>query len=78
MNVLKDETTAVQIAVGEQDLRRLQRLIERVIVQGSLSRQEEDEILSEVMEKTPPSVEKCQLYRELQERVWLAEVYLSS
>jgi hypothetical protein len=58
------------------DLRQLQRLIARATATGRLDRQDEAAITT-VLAQTPPySVEKCELFRQLQERVWQAELHL--
>jgi hypothetical protein len=69
-------TTALLKSSHQEHLQQLQQLIERSTASGRLDRQDEATILA-ALAKTPAySVEKCELFRQLQERVWQAELYL--
>lgn len=68
--------TATAIASHQDDLHQLQRLIERSTATGSLDRQDEAAILAALAKPPRYSIEKCELFRQLQERVWQAELHL--
>jgi hypothetical protein len=65
-------------AIEKSELKEFQRLIERATGTGWLTRQDEDVILAYLVKRTQYSREKCELFRQLQERVWQAELYLES
>jgi hypothetical protein len=58
------------------DLQRLQQLIERSTATGTLDRQAEAAIMAVLAQPPCYSIEKCGLFRQLQERVWQAELRL--
>lgn len=62
--------------IHTHDLNQLQQLIERSTSTGRLDRQDEDAILAALARAPRYSVEKCELFRQLQERVWQAELHL--
>lgn len=55
---------------------RVERLIAGAIAGGRLSRQQEDAILIAITIEHPPTAELCSLFRQLQERVWQADLLL--
>jgi hypothetical protein len=60
----------------QNDLRRLKQLIERSTATGTLDRQDEAAIMVVLAQPPCYSTEKCGLFRQLQERVWQAELRL--
>ncbi|HIK46562.1 MAG TPA: hypothetical protein IGR64_17050 [Leptolyngbyaceae cyanobacterium M65_K2018_010] len=59
-----------------EDLKNFQRLIDHLTADGRLARQDEDAIRAALVEGSAYSSEKCGLFRQLQERVWRAELHL--
>lgn len=68
--------TAAPTVSHRDDLRQLQRLIERSTATGILDRQDESAIWAALAKPPCYSIEKCELFRQLQERVWQAELRL--
>ncbi|QQE63539.1 hypothetical protein GFS31_02060 [Leptolyngbya sp. BL0902] len=62
----------------QQELSDFQHLIEHLTADGRLARQDEEAILSALVAGEAFSTAKCALFRQLQERVWQAELYLDS
>lgn len=60
----------------QQDLADFQRLIDQLTADGCLARWDEEAILSALVAGDAYSTAKCALFRQLQERVWRAELYL--
>jgi len=60
----------------QNDLHRLQQLIERSTATGTLDRQAEAAIMAVLAQPPCYSIAKCGLFRQLQERVWQAELHL--
>jgi hypothetical protein len=60
----------------QNDLQRLQQLIDRSTATGTLDRQAEAAIMAVLAQPPCYSIEKCGLFRQLQERVWQAELHL--
>ncbi|NMF82914.1 hypothetical protein [Nodosilinea sp. P-1105] len=58
------------------DLSRFQGIIDRATATGRLTRQDEDQILAALVNGRQPAPEKCALFRQMQERVWQAELHL--
>lgn len=61
-----------------QELADFQRLIDQLTADGRLARRDEEAILSALVAGEAFSTAKCALFRQLQERVWRAELYLDS
>ncbi len=59
-----------------QELQQLQRLIEQVTADGQLARWDQEVIVTALTDGSGYSSAKCGLFRQLQERVWRAELYL--
>ncbi|MBD2426794.1 hypothetical protein [Phormidium sp. FACHB-1136] len=62
----------------QQELSDFQHLIEHLTADGRLARRDEEAILSALVAGEGFSTAKCALFRQLQERVWRAELYLDS
>jgi hypothetical protein len=60
----------------QSELEAFRRLIERATVTGWLTRRDEDVILASLVKTSRYARQKCELFRQLQERVWQAELYL--
>jgi hypothetical protein len=60
----------------QHDLQKLEKLIERSTATGTLDRQAEAAIMAVLAQPPCYSTEKCGLFRQLQERVWQAELHL--
>jgi hypothetical protein len=60
------------------DLGDFQRLIEQATADGYLARWDAETILAAMVKGKAYSVAKCALFRQLQERVWRAEIYLDT
>ncbi|MEY3299700.1 MAG: hypothetical protein RLZZ597_2960 [Cyanobacteriota bacterium] len=61
-----------------QELSDFQRLIDHLTADGRLARRDEEAIFSALVAGESFSTAKCALFRQLQERVWRAELYLDS
>ena len=70
-----DATSAVTWS-HQNELQKLQLLIERSTATGTLDRQDEAAIMAVLAQPPRYSIEKCELFRQLQERVWQAELHL--
>lgn len=62
----------------QQELSDFQHLIEHLTADGRLARRDEEVILSALVAGESFSAAKCALFRQLQERVWQAELHLDS
>lgn len=62
--------------VMERELADFQHLIDHLTADGRLARRDGEVILSALVSGEPFSTAKCALFRQLQERVWRAEIYL--
>ena len=71
------KTAAIATATHQDDLQKLQQLIVRSTSTGILDRQDESAILAALAKPPRYSIEKCELFRQLQERVWQAELHLA-
>lgn len=60
------------------DLRAFQRLIDQATADGYLARWDAETILAAMIKGQAFSAAKCALFRQLQERVWRAEIYLDT
>lgn len=63
----------------DTEVSHFRRLIHQSTADGWLARQDEDRILAALIQGSADSThstEKCALFRQLQERVWRAELYL--
>ncbi|TVP61377.1 MAG: hypothetical protein EA342_21035 [Leptolyngbya sp. LCM1.Bin17] len=58
------------------DLSRFQGMIDRATATGRLTRQDEELIWAALVNGRQPAPEKCALFRQMQERVWQAELHL--
>ena len=68
--------TSAFTASHQNDLQKLHQLIERSTMTGTLDRQAEAAIMAVLAQPPRYSIEKCGLFRQLQERVWQAELRL--
>lgn len=60
----------------QRDISAFQRLIDQATANGYLARQDEEVILAALVRGEANRSAKCALFRQLQERVWRAELYL--
>jgi hypothetical protein len=60
------------------ELQDFQRLIEQLTADGQLARSDEEAIMAALVTGSAYASAKCALFRELQERVWRAELHLES
>ncbi|MFH7241828.1 MAG: hypothetical protein ACHWZW_03155 [Spirulina sp.] len=60
------------------DLWAFQRLIDQATADGYLARWDAEAILAAMVKGQAYSAAKCALFRQLQERVWRAEIYLDT
>ncbi|MEB3288402.1 MAG: hypothetical protein VKI82_00720 [Leptolyngbya sp.] len=60
----------------QRELADFQHLIDHLTADGRLARRDEEVILSALVAGESFSAGKCALFRQLQERVWRAEIYL--
>lgn len=60
----------------QRELTDFQSLIDHLTADGRLARRDEEVILSALVAGEPFSAGKCALFRQLQERVWRAEIFL--
>ncbi len=65
-----------QTLSAQDGLHQLQQLIARSTATGILDRQDEAAILAALAKPPRYSPEKCEVFRQLQERVWQAELHL--
>jgi hypothetical protein len=59
-----------------EEIQRFQQLIDQLTISGWLTRRDEEAILAALNDGLAFSSEKCAIFRQLQERVWRAEVHL--
>jgi hypothetical protein len=62
----------------QRELSAFKHLIDHLTADGRLARRDEEAILSALVAGEAFSTAKCALFRQLQERVWRAELYLDS
>ena len=60
----------------QRDVSAFQHLIDQVTADGYLARQDGEVILSALVRGEGICSAKCALFRQLQERIWRAELYL--
>lgn len=68
--------TSATTASYESDIRRLQQLIDRSTSTGFIDREDEAAIMAALARPPRYSIEKCELFRQLQERIWQGELHL--
>jgi hypothetical protein len=76
MNVQQTSPRCLDPQLESVQFKRIQRLIEQSVANGSLSRTQDDDILTAITTSPQPSANLCGLFRDLQERVWQGEVIL--
>lgn len=76
MNIQQTPPYGLDPQLESVQFKRIQRLIEQSVANGSLSRTQDDDILTAITTSPQPSANLCGLFRDLQERVWQGEVIL--
>ncbi len=56
----------------------IRKMIERALADGKLSRQESDDIKAAISADEKVTEEECEMFRQLQEKVWRGEVQLEN
>lgn len=60
----------------QQQIARVRATINRVLVNGCITRQEHDEILETIYADGKVSREESRLFRLIQEKIWQGEIYI--
>jgi hypothetical protein len=78
MKVMKTEFASPQgTSVADQEqLKRVQATITRVLADGYITRQEHDEVLRTIYADGKVSREEAHLFQLMQEKIWQGEIYI--
>ncbi|MGF1499707.1 MAG: hypothetical protein ACFB8W_23215 [Elainellaceae cyanobacterium] len=78
--MMQCEFISDKLASSIEESRVLQKLcamIEQALSDGEFSRQERDAIMQEIYADRRITIAKCALMRQIQEKIWSGEIYIS-
>lgn len=58
------------------ELSKIQKMVERAISDGRLTRQERDDIQAAIYADKKVTPEECELWRRVQEKIWQGELQI--
>lgn len=76
---MESYTAILSITIeGSEKVEQLQKLIEQVLADGILSRQEREEIFAAALGDNTISEKTVTLWRQIQEQIWRGEIQIES